>query len=60
VRLRLAENNAYQELHEEEKALRHEHEDLILEFNRLSRRKELLTADRDRGLLSLLLGLGKR
>jgi hypothetical protein len=60
VRVRLAENNAYQELHEEEKALRHEHEGLILEINRLSMRKELLTADRDRGLLSLLLGLGKR
>jgi hypothetical protein len=60
VRVRLAEDDAYQELHEEEKALRHEHEDLILELNRLSARRELLTADRDRGLLSLLLGLGKR
>jgi hypothetical protein len=60
VRVRRAEDDTYQELHEAEKALRHEHEDLIVELNRLSARKELLTADRDRGLLSLLLGLGKR
>ena len=60
VRVRLAEHNEYPTLHEKEKALRHEHEDLLLELRRLSMRKELLTADQDRGLLSLLLGLGKR
>ena len=60
VAVRLAEHDEYQALHEREKALRREHEDLLLELRRLAGRKELLMADQDRGLFSLLLGLGRR
>ena len=60
VTVRLAEHDEYQVLHEREKALRREHEDLLLELRGLAGRKELLTADQDRSLFSLLLGLGRR
>jgi hypothetical protein len=60
VTVRLAEHDEYQALHEKEKVLRYEHDDLLIELRRLSARKELLTADQDRGLFSLLLGLGRQ
>jgi hypothetical protein len=60
VTVRLAEDNEYQVLREQEKTLRHQHDDLLNELRRLAGRKELLTTEQDRGLFSLLLGLGKR
>ncbi len=60
VTVRLAEHDGYQVLHEKERVLRREHEDLLIELGRLSARRELLAADQDRSLFSLLLGLGRR
>jgi hypothetical protein len=60
VTVKLAEHDEYQTLREKEKVLRGEHDELVLELRRLSLRKELLSVDQDRSLLSLLLGLGKR
>lgn len=58
--VRLAEHNEYQTLRGKQRSLRDQHDDLLIELKRLSERKNVLTADQDRGLLSVLLGLGKR